>query len=229
MEKLFTKLIFLVFLNCIGIDKPIVFEPESLKANKFKIDIHKILGLDGGQSLKPMHLFLFYIGSQNQPVNSDLYFDESKTVSSPYILSNVEDEEVTLDTLTSVAFGDFEPEMRKVQMANLKNMQDYIQSKEFSETVKIIGKPPNYQEGWTLNQIQSSYIDEIKVDVPKANDELLIIYRRMVNFQLFNMLDMYYKVEFDSNTVDEAFLGNCIVELWELRKNIIDEIKRRGL
>ncbi|MBE7411601.1 MAG: hypothetical protein HS129_05985 [Leptospiraceae bacterium] len=162
-------------------------------------------------------------------MNSDLYFDESKTVSSPYILSNVEDEEVTLDTLTSVAFGDFEPEMRKVQMANLKNMQDYIQSKEFSETVKIIGKPPNYQEGWTLNQIQSSYIDEIKVDVPKANDELLIIYRRMVNFQLFNMLDMYYKVEFDSNTVDEAFLGNCIVELWELRKNIIDEIKRRGL
>ena len=59
-------------------------------------------------------------------------------------------------------------------MVNLKNMQDYIQSKEFSETVKIIGKPPNYQEGWTLNQIQSSYIDEIKADVPKANDELLI-------------------------------------------------------
>ncbi|NUM63544.1 MAG: hypothetical protein HUU44_15630 [Ignavibacteriaceae bacterium] len=144
-------------------------------------------------------------------------------------MSEVEDKEVTLDTLTSVAFGDFEPEMRKVQTVNLKNMQEYIHSKEFSETVKIIGKPPNYQEGWTLNQIQSSYIDEIKADVPKANDELLIIYRRMLNFQLFNMLDMYYKVEFDSKTVDEAFLGNCIVELWELRKNIIDEIKRRGL
>jgi hypothetical protein len=37
------------------------------------------------------------------------------------------------------------------------------------------------------------------------------------------------KVEFDSKTVDEVFLGNCIVEFWELRKNIIDEIKRRGL
>ena len=59
MEKHFTKLIFLVLLNCIGIDKPIVLEPESLKANKFKIDIHKILGLDEGQSLKPLHLFLF--------------------------------------------------------------------------------------------------------------------------------------------------------------------------
>jgi len=130
MKKHFTKLIFLVFLNCIGIDKPIVLEPESFKINKFKIDIHKILGLDESQSLKPLHLFLFYIGSQSQPVNSDLYFDEDKAVSSPYVLSEVEDKEVTLDTLTSVAFGDFEPEMRKVQMVNLKNMQDYIQSKE---------------------------------------------------------------------------------------------------
>jgi hypothetical protein len=43
------------------------------------------------------------------------------------------------------------------------------------------------------------------------------------------MLDMYYKVEFDSQTIDESFLEDTISGLWDLRISLVDEIKRRKL
>lgn len=182
------SIILFVFFNCIGIEKPIQLTPNSFSSGSYKINIHNSLGMNTNESLKPEHIFLFFLGTQG--TNSLLESESSLAEKSPYILSAQEDREVTIDSISAIAVGDFEPEKRKLQAANLKIFQEFIQSKEFAETYDIIGSPPNYEKGWTMSQVQASYVTEIKEDLPKATNELIILYRRMINFQLFNMLDM---------------------------------------
>lgn len=223
-------LVLFLSISCIGLDQPIKFKPDSLSASKYKINIHKILGINKDEDVLPFHLFLYYLSTQSSIITSnESDILDSSIMESDYILSEAEDNQIRFDSLNAVISGDFEPEKRKVQASNLKNFQIYIESKEFKSAAELIGNPPNYEPGWSLLEVQNSYVNEIKNDIPLSSDELLLIYNRMINHQLYNMLDMYYKVEFDSQTIDESFLEDTISGLWDLRISLVDEIKRRKL
>ena len=201
-------------------------EVEERIRGKQRSEFESALRSDAGQAaIASVVALLATQNSQSTPAPVDGGTAAAETT---YQLSVAEQEQLATTVTVGEARGEHHPEVRQLQVEDLKEMAEYIVSEDMREIGELIGYPPGFEPGMTIHDVQRAYVADLSAQVPGAPDELLGLIKQQLNYQIFGVLDMLSKATFNENTIEESFLKNTLTDLVELRREIITEELRRA-